>query len=62
MGFKGAQRIFREGDLGGSVGEHLPLAQVTIPGSQDQVPYQAPTGSLLLSLPMSLPLSGCLSG
>ena len=39
--------------LGGSVVEHLPLAQVMIPGSWDGVP--------ILPLPMSLPLSVCLS-
>ena len=30
------------GCLGGSVVEHLPLAQVMIPGSWDQVPYHVP--------------------
>ena len=30
------------GHLGGSVVERLPLAQVIIPGSWDQVPHQAP--------------------
>ena len=45
------------GHLGGSVVEHLPLAQAVIPGSWDQVPHQAPAGILPLSLPMSLPLS-----
>ena len=30
------------GHLGGSVVEHLPLVQVVIPGSSDQVPHQAP--------------------
>ena len=30
------------GHLGGSVVEHLPLAQVVIPGSWDRVPHQAP--------------------
>ena len=30
------------GHLGGSVIEHLPLAQVVIPGSWDQVPHRAP--------------------
>ena len=30
------------GRLGGSVVERLPLAQVMIPGSWDQVPHQAP--------------------
>ena len=30
------------GHLGGSVVEHLPSAQVVVPGSQDQVPYGPP--------------------
>ena len=30
------------GHLGGSVIERLPLAQVMIPESWDQIPYQAP--------------------
>ena len=30
------------GHLGGSLVEHLPLAQVVIPGSWDPVPYLAP--------------------
>ena len=30
------------GHLGGSVVEHLPLAQVVVPGSWDQIPEQAP--------------------
>ena len=30
------------GHLGGSVVEHLPLAQVVIPGSWDRVPHRAP--------------------
>ena len=30
------------GHLGASVVEHLPLAQVVIPGSWDQVPHWAP--------------------
>ena len=43
------------GQLDGSVVEHLPLVQIMILGSGDQV------ASLLLPLPMSLPLSLCLS-
>ena len=31
-----------QGHLGGSVVEHLPLAQVMIPGFWDQVPDRAP--------------------
>ena len=49
------------GPLGGSVVEHLSLAQVMIPGSWDRVPHRALSGSLLLPLLMSLPLSVCLS-
>ena len=43
----------RAGHLGGSVVEHLPLAQVMILGSWDQVPHWAPCSveSLLLPLP-----------
>ena len=33
-----------EGHLGGSVVEHLPLAQGVIPGSWDRVLHQAPYG------------------
>ena len=47
--------------LGGSVVEHLPLAQVMVPGSWDRVLQRVPAGSLLLPLPVSLPLSLCLS-
>ena len=32
----------REGQLGSSVVEHLPLALVIIPGSWDQILYQTP--------------------
>ena len=49
------------GRLGGSVVEHLPLAQVVILGSSDRVCIRLPAGSLLLPLPVSLPLSLCLS-
>ena len=45
------------GHLGGLVVERLPLAQVMIMVSWDRVPHQTPVGSLLLLLPMSLPLS-----
>ena len=53
----GLFKIRNWGHLGGSVLEHLPLAQVEILGSWDQVPYQVPVQSLLLPLAMSLPLS-----
>ena len=36
------------GHLGSSVVEHVPLAQVMILGSWNQVLHQAPAGSLLL--------------
>ena len=36
------QDIYKAGHLGGSVVEHLPLAQVMILGSWDQVPHQDP--------------------
>ena len=49
------------GCLGGSVVEHLPLAYVVIPGSRDQVPHRVPQESLLPPLPVSLPLSVCVS-
>ena len=46
-----------EGHLGGSEVEHLPLAQVVVPGSWDPVPHQAyfkepasPSMTLLLCL------------
>ena len=42
--------------LGGSVVERLPLAQGVTSGSWDRVPYWLPTGSLLLPLPVSLPV------
>ena len=43
--------------LGGSVAERLPLVQGVILEFQDRVPHRAPPGSLLLPLPVSLPLS-----
>ena len=51
------------GHLGGSVVERLPSALGMILGSWDRVLHQAPPhpGILLLPLPMSLPLSLCLS-
>ena len=46
------------GCLGGSVVERLPLAQGAILETQDRIPYRAPGAwSLLLPLPVSLPLS-----
>ena len=46
-----------QGHLGGTVFEHLPLAQIVTPESWDRVPYWFLAGSLLLPLPVSLPLS-----
>ena len=46
------------GSLGGAVVWRLPLAQGTILGTRDRIPRRAPGAwSLLLPLPMSLPLS-----
>ena len=50
-----------KGHLGGSVVERLPLAQGMILGSGIEFRVGLPTRSLLLPLPMSLPLSVCLS-
>ena len=50
------------GCLGGSVVEHLPLAQVMIPESQDQVPHGAPLRKPTSpSTYVSASLSVCLS-
>ena len=49
------------GNLGGSVVEHLPSAQVVIPGSSDESRIGLPSRSLLLPLLLSLPLSVCVS-
>ena len=47
-----------EGSLGGAAVWHLPLAQGTILETQDRIPRRAPGAwSLLLPLPVSLPLS-----
>ena len=50
-----------KGHLDNSVVEQLPLAQVMILESWDQVPLRLATGSLFPPLPMSLPLSLSLS-
>ena len=49
-----------EGHLDGWVIERLLLAQVMILGSWDGVLQELPAGSLLIPLPVSLPLSVCL--
>ena len=49
------------GCLGDSTVEHLPLAQGVIPGPGIESHIGFPAWSLLLPLPMSLPLSVCLS-
>ena len=46
-----------KGLLGGSVVEHLPLAQVVTLGSWEETHIRLPAGSLFLLLPVSLPLS-----
>ena len=45
------------GCLGGSAVERLPLAQGVIPGSRIKARIGLPGWSLLLPLPVSLPLS-----
>ena len=45
------------GHLGGSVVEHVPLAQGVIPDPGIESRMRLPAWSLLLPLPMSLPLS-----
>ena len=52
-------KVQKEGHLGGSGVEHLPLAQGVIPGSRVESCIGIPAGSLLLPLSMSLPLSHC---
>ena len=47
--------------LGGSAVEHLPSAQVVIPGSRIESHIGLLEGSLLLPLPVSLLLSLCVS-
>ena len=51
----------RGGHLSGSVVEHLPLAQDMIQGPGIESLMGLPVGSLLFPLPMSLPLSVCVS-
>ena len=53
-------KILHLGYLGGSVVEHLPLAQVVTPGSWDRVPHWAPRREPA-SPSVSLPLSLCVS-
>ena len=60
MQIEEGQNTCTVGRLGGSVVDHLPLAQGMILGSWDRVLHQAPQGgSLLLPLPVSLPLCVC---
>ena len=55
------KNITSEGHLGGSVVEHLLLAQGVILGPRIESRIRFLSGSLLLPLPMSLPLSGSFS-
>ena len=51
------KKCYRGGSLGGTVVWRLPLAQGAILETRDRVPRQAPGAwSLLLPLPVSLPL------
>ena len=49
------------GHLGGLVVKCLPLAQGVILETQERVPHRAPCMEPILPLPVSLPLSLCLS-
>ena len=58
--WKTIQKCYFGGSLGGVAVWRLPLAQGAILETRDRIPRQAPgTWSLLLPLPMSLPLSLC---
>ena len=64
--FSGQQECLQESadgeSLGGAAVWRLPLAQGAILETRDRIPHQAPGAwSLLLPLPMSLPLSPSLS-
>ena len=54
-------KMFKQGHLGGSAVGHLPSAQVVIWGSGIKSHIGLPARSLLLSLPMFLPLSQSVS-
>ena len=55
-------KVLLEGSLGGAEVWRLPLAQGAILETRDRIPRRAPGAwSLLLPLPMSLPLSLSLS-
>ena len=61
IGSLSSTKHFEKGRLGGSVVERLPSAQDMIPGSEIESYTEIPAWNLLLPLPMSLPLSLCLS-
>ena len=55
---EGPREVKNRGSLGGAAIWHLPLAQGVILETQDQIPRRDPGAwSLLLPLPVSLPLS-----
>ena len=59
---KQTQELEFWGSLGGTVVWRLPLAQGAILETRDQIPRRAPAAwSLLLPLPVSLPLSLCVT-
>ena len=57
----GIHLVLEEGHLGGSVVGHLPLAQGMIPGCWIEPHIGLLVGSMLLHLPVFLPLSLCVS-
>ena len=56
-GFVFGVNTLKLGHLGDSVVEHLPLAQVVMPGSWDRVPHWVPCVKPASPSTMSLPLS-----
>ena len=62
MGSKFLKINLRRGSLGGAAVWRLPLAQGAILETRDRIPRRAPGAwSLFLSLPVSLPLSLCVT-
>ena len=62
MSYKHCFRLRQTGSLGGAAVWRLPLAQGAILETRGRIPHRAPGAwSLLLPLPVSLPLSLCVT-